>query len=726
MSTETTTRSPAGTGGDPSGRRSELSEVLAGIESEGSVEVDPQGVAVDEAEERQDTAKQRRAADRAARKLIGTFADYPLLMEAKPREGYIFHSDYFRVDDQFATIMAFFHREGANDSFGPFWGLDRIPTGLAEGVTTVVFEQVQRMGERWITDHMKSSDKLDKLDSDDQADGASRLARRKAEKNSSDLEIIAGEIQDGASYLSVHNRLLVRANTLTDLDEAVEKIENLYTDRFGTLSIAAYPGEQRRELSTVFGRNAAKRGPGFHHTSVEFAGSHSLVTNGLNDPSGEYVGNMVGDMNTSAVLFDVNTWPHHVVVADSAIEPAMGRAYVADMWGSKISQSAMLSNSRVVHIVLDGARLDTLGPSFDRLTARVDMHTGDINMLEMFGEETDELGIFPAHLEKLSLMVEELLDVPDIDRTAARGALNEILTLFYVDKKMWVRNAGKNRDELRLVNLDHTEVPRLQDLVSYFDTAYKSTIATVARDENMLRAYNALRLLFTNLLDNNGSLFNTHTSDAIDGVHDARRVIYDFSGLLRRGRGVAMAQLVNTIGFAVDSLGLGDVVIIHGTEHVADSVKAYITQQLEYMSKRGGRVAYLYNDVDKMLGDSEFNKFDAADWTILGTMRESTVAKYQEKLSQDIPPDLERLVTTRGQGLGYLRRGHTNVVFHIDLALGTNPRNQARRDELLAGAEDFVSPLEAASLARQQERATREEQRDEKRAVGPKRMTRNR
>jgi hypothetical protein len=626
--------------------------------------------------------RDRRAAARAARRLKGGFEDYPHLLAIKPREGYLFRSDHFQVDNGVACVLGFFHDEAARDDFGAFWGINRIPAGLGEGVSVIVFEQVRRMGEKWIDDRISTSEKLGKLESGEQESSGTAMSRRKAEKVSLDMEDATAEIQDGASYMHVHNRLLLKAPTLDALDEALERIRRLYVDRFGTLTVAAYPGEQRQEMTSLFRKNEKKRGKGQHFTSVEFAGSHSLVTNGLNDPGGEYVGSMLGDVNTSAVLFAVNDYERHVVVADATLESVLGRAHVPDMWGSKLSQSALLNNGRVVHLVLDGANLDVLGPKLPKLTARLDMNSGDINMFEMFGEREDELSIFPAHLEKLVLMAEQAYETTENDRSIIRGALKETLTTFYIDKQMWVRNAKENRSRLRLVNLDHKHLPRLQDLVSYFDTNYKALSNSTARDDEALHAYNVLKLAFKDLLDNNGDLFNTYTNSQIDGVLEARRVIYDFSKLMRRGKGVAMAQLVNTVGFAVDNLGLGDTVIIHGTENIADRVKEYIDTQFERLFARGGRVAYLYNDVDKMLGDAKFNHFDKADWTLLGPMSDMTVAAYQKHLAQDIPPDLERLVTAKGQNLAYLRRGVTNVVFSLDLALGVNPARAARRAEI--------------------------------------------
>ena len=649
-------------------------------QAEGVQDSAPADGAADEAAEPKKNWWQRR---REVKHLQGTFDAYPHLLALKPKEKYLFRSDYFEVDGSVACILAYFHDDAAHDNFAAFWGIDRIPDGLDERVTAVVLEQVKRMDEKWIDSYTKQSEKLDRLDANEQEETGTASSRRKAAKISGDLGITIGEIQDGASYLSVHNRLFLKAPDLATLDDTIDRVTRLYIDRFGTLKAAPYAGEQRQELSGLWKNNEKKKGKGFHFTSTELAGSYSLVTNGLNDRGGEYVGYMVGDVNNSAVLMDVNAYDHHAIVADATLSEYLDRQRVANMWCSKISQAALLNNGQVVHLVLDGANLGKLGPKFERLTSRVDLNQGDVNMFEMFGEEEDELTVFSAQMEKLKLMFEQLYETSDgAIGSIIRSALEDTATDFYIEQGMWRHNAKEQRHRLRVVNIPHTQVPRLQMFVSYLATAHKALLNSSKTDPDQLRAYNVLRGIANAMLSTNGDLFNNHTASAVDGVRDSRRVVYDFSRLMRRGKGVAMAQLVNIVGFAVGKLGLGDTVIIHGTEHIDDRVKKYIKDQFDHMHERGGRVVYSYNDVDKMLADSDFNKFDAADYTLFGPMRDATVAEYQKQLHQRIPPDLAQLITTKGENLTYLRRGVSNVVFHLDLALGINPYREAQRRQV--------------------------------------------
>lgn len=618
----------------------------------------------------------KRKAEKMPKQQSYDFKSHEMLRVLKPNEGYIFHSDYFELDNQVATILSFFHVDGATDNFGPFWGINKIPSGLGDDVDVVVLEQVNRMSEGWVQSHQVKAEGVAQMDSNETDRAGTSRSRHQSSRKVLDLETVAREIQDGAAYLNVQSRLLVKAPDLERLDYALEQIKRLYVDRFGTLSAAAYAGEQRRELSDLFKKNEKKLGRGMYFTSTEYAGSYSLVTHGMEDPAGEYVGYMVGDVNNSAVLFDVDNYEKHVVVVNEKFHVPLGRVHVSDMWGSKISQSAMLNNHRVVHILMDDCDMDKLGPKFESLTYKLDLNHGAVNMFEMFGEEEDEMSIFPTQMQKLILMAEQAYETTESDRSIIRGSLEQIATKFYVDRKMWHENAKENRDKIRIVNLPHNEVPMLQEFVSYLETGYKQQVMATAKDNKMVNALNVLRLTFRNMLSNNGDLFNTITSDAIDGAKTGQRVLYDFGGLMRRGKGVAMAQLVNIIGFAVGNMGLGDVLIFHGVDLVDDSVKPYLENQFSHLFTKGGRVVYIYNNTDAMLADKAFCHFDKADYTIFGNMTETTVATYQNLLGQKIPPDLSRRITSKSDSVCYIRRGFDNVVFKQDLALGITPKKK--------------------------------------------------
>lgn len=606
------------------------------------------------------------------------FNDYPFLLACKPREKYIFHSDYFQVDNGVATILSFFHMEGAKDDYPAFWGVGRMPTGLDDDIILVGFEQVRRMTKQWVDDHETVAEGVAAGNDKELKKAGTQTTKQKSSRKMQDLQEIASELNNNAAYLQCQFKLLVKAPSLERLEKALIEINRKFTDVFTSLSAAPFMGQQREELSSLFAPMVKKMGHPYYFTSTEFAGAYDLVTHGIEDPDGEYVGKMFGDVNNSAVLFAVNNYAHHAVVANEFYREDLNRTPVADYWGSKISQSCLLHNGRVVHFILDGCDLDILGPKFKGITYKLDMNTGDVNMFEMFGKPGTELSVFANQMQKLILMAEQAYETTPNDRAIIRGSLEEIATRFYIDNKMWFEDAQNHLDRVRIINIPHEQVPMLQMFVSYLDTEHKKALSEPKPDHERVHAFGVLKATFHNLLSSNGDLFNTITSSNIDGAKQGRRVIYDFSSLKHRGQGIAMAQFVNIVGYAVGNLGNGDVCIFHGTEYIADRVKEYVKDQLNMLHDKGGRAVFLYNNIDKMFADREFSEFDKADYTILGAMTNNQVDAYQKTMGQTIPADLASVVTVKNQNIAYIRRDRFNVVFEQDLSLGLNKERGMR------------------------------------------------
>lgn len=614
--------------------------------------------------------------EKSKRKLI---RDFPFFKEIKPRKHFLFFSDYFKIDDSYATILTVFHHQGADDNLPAFWGIDLIPRNLGHGVSVRKLEHVGRVSESWINDHQgRAEGLLNNQMNELSQSGGSLSQRHRLSKQQEQLLEIASDLMNGSSYLRVAIRLLVKAKTLKDLDETVNKINRQYKDRFDTVYATAYVGEQRNELSNLYGKIDDKLGRNFMFTSAEFAGNYSLVTRGIEDKRGEYIGQMQGDVNNSAILMDVDQYDSHVVIAGH--QEARTLSYMdgsvfhglrgSDVWGIKLGQCALLRNRRVVHLILNRAKIDNVGVDLSDITSLVDMTRGDINPFEMFGEKKDSLSIFPAHLEKLELMVDQLKPFPKEISSHVSNALHEALNDFYVDKKMWHRNAQERRHLLRLVGIPHKEVPRLPEFLSYLNMRYEEQVQADAKDPDVLRAYGFLRGVFRDMLDSNGDLFNTTTSDVIDLASVSSRVIYDFSSLLKRSRGVMMAQFVNALGFSVGNLAKGDVLILHGVEWLDDRIKQYVRDKLDQLNDIGVRVVFVYGSVEKMIQDHTFNRFESADYTLLGGMTKPVIEAYQETLKQEVPIALRQLLEHKEPYRWYLRRGFDNIIFANDIQMG--------------------------------------------------------
>lgn len=604
---------------------------------------------------------------------VYSYEDNPHLLALRPHECYMFFSDYTRIDDNmYSCILAMFHNNGATDRFGQFWGLGLLPHNLPKTTKVIRFEQVNRLTDEWVNQHQTRSEKVAEANAGEQGRGGTNTTRRKAGKASTDLETIAAELLNGASYLHVHYRLQVLAPSLKELDAAIDQIRKDYIDAFSSLTLEPYQGEQKKEMSTLLRDNDTKLGTGFYYTSTEYAGSYSLVTHGIEDHDGEFVGTMTGDVNNSAVLFDIDYFPKHIVLADDVFDDRyQDRVRRSNVWGSKIAQAAILNNHKVVHFLLSPVNMDMVSPKFESFTNFVNMTQGDLNMFEFFGDPEAELTLFPKQLEKIKIMTEQISPPTEDDKTVIRDSLSEALTQFYKDSHMWIDNAQYNREKIRLIGIPHEQVPKLEQFVMNLDQKHKALLAASIVDNEQVHAYSTLKSIFRSMLTSNGDLFNTITNSVFDTVTEKNRVIYDFSELLQRGSGIAMAQLVNVVSYALSGLGKGDLAIFHGCDNItSQEVKGFLRREFDFLYKRGGRTCLLYDDVAAYMQDLDFNQAIRADYTITSTMTPADAALYESSFGIKLPNTLKSLITAPKSDNNYLHRGVDNIVFKPDLYVG--------------------------------------------------------
>lgn len=604
---------------------------------------------------------------------VYSYENNPHLLALRPHECYMFFSDYTRIDDNmYSCILAMFHNNGATDRFGQFWGLGLLPHNLPKTTKVIRFEQVNRLTDEWVNQHQTRSEKVAEANAGEQGRGGTNTTRRKAGKASTDLETIAAELLNGASYLHVHYRLQVLAPSLKELDAAIDQIRKDYIDAFSSLTLEPYQGEQKKEMSTLLRDNDTKLGTGFYYTSTEYAGSYSLVTHGIEDHDGEFVGTMTGDVNNSAVLFDIDYFPKHIVLADGVFDDRyQDRVRRSNVWGSKIAQAAILNNHKVVHFLLSPVNMDMVSPKFESFTNFVNMTQGDLNMFEFFGDPEAELTLFPKQLEKIKIMTEQISPPTEDDKTVIRDSLSEALTQFYKDSHMWIDNAQYNREKIRLIGIPHEQVPKLEQFVMNLDQKHKALLAASIVDNEQVHAYSTLKSIFRSMLTSNGDLFNTITNSVFDTVTEKNRVIYDFSELLQRGSGIAMAQLVNVVSYALSGLGKGDLAIFHGCDNItSQEVKGFLRREFDFLYKRGGRTCLLYDDVAAYMQDLDFNQAIRADYTITSTMTPADAALYESSFGIKLPNTLKSLITAPKSDNNYLHRGVDNIVFKPDLYVG--------------------------------------------------------
>lgn len=604
----------------------------------------------------------------------------------KPKNKYYFFSDYFVIDDgaKYGSVLTVIADEGAEVGLSPFWGvlLALVDLGSEYDDISVRFISKSRLRDKsWVESHIDATDRVVSSNENESADFSKGDVANVGDSRAS-LDETMESIRHGASYLDVRMKYLVKAPSLERLDAGIRRINRVLRDRFDTVRVEAYNGSQRHELSMLLRSTTMITDRQFGFTSDEYAGFYNLVTNGIDDLDGEYIGNMQGDVNQAAIMFNVNRYKSHVVIASGKkasllghplhdISPS-GTLMGADMWGIKLGQKALQNNQRVVHLVMNDTRIKEVGLDLSSLTSEVDMNHGALNMFEVFGRKREELTLMNPLIRKITMMAKLVAGLDLGPNPSFDINLQRELTQFFIDEKMWVYNPEDpvNRESVKLVGLPHNEYPLLDKFNLYFRKLYDKLAKGGTNEQQRIAAVEALQGTFEGMLQTASDLFNVYTDESIDDANRDSRVIYNFSELRSRGEGIAMAQLVNVLGYAVNSLREGDVVVIHGVEQIKKELKPYIAKDLKILMRKGVRVVYTYGDIDDMLSDVDFNHLDTADYSLIGNMSQNEVERYDEVLGTSVPGQLQKSITQDVYDVWYLRRSLENVVFAPRISLG--------------------------------------------------------
>ena len=598
----------------------------------------------------------------------------PVLNKIIGHRGINFHSDYMEIDGKVAQILTVIDREGADRSLPMFWMTYLIPRNLGDHVEARLIMPIDRMTDKWTSDaqtkseNVKHSQRAQALDTDSSKDA--QIANSRTE----DLNLISADLNAGDKYLATQLKLFIKASTLNELDAARVRLSQALTQYgFGGVRVVPFEGQQRDEYQNLLAPAMKGISKPQMFTSYELAGAYDLLTHGITDPAGEYVGAMQYDVNNAAVLFDVDNFNESAVIASK--DAAQTLSYDSQqlkgnrnstLWGVKIAQSALINGHNVVHFVLNYTHPEKLGADLSNITNIVDLNRGVINPFQMFGERKDQLSVYSAHSEKLRLMAKqfsEKLEDRDLNRT-----LPEIIRRFYIHSGIWQDNPKANFDLLRAVTIPNDKYPKLEVFNAYLGQSLQAALQH--HQINDVNSIERLQGVFERMENEDGDLFNVHTSDVLTRSMDYAQVFYDFSKLLDRNMSVAMAQLLNTIEFATNQLTDHDVLILHGANKIRKSVKQYIKNHVfQRLRQRGVRIVFLYDSVDDCMDDNDFCQMEHADYTLFGTMTGANIKDYQEIVNGILPAPLSAAIQRKDPTLFFLSRGIDKVIFTQDLVL---------------------------------------------------------
>lgn len=624
------------------------------------------------------------------------------LHKVAPTKGYIFHSDFFQIEDgygskenAYATILQLIVDKSVARGLEPLWGIRLFPQSVLPHANVTVLNHFGVMSKQMAEERQAKAEEAveqDNFTSHRRKGGMSNKIT--SEYKAEDFRRIANDLTNNGRYVEADFRLLVQAPTLEDLEDSLAIIEREFeSNKQGAFTWVAREGEQWTEFSNVLVPPYQQSGKSLGFGSENYAGSYNLVSHGVSDMYGRYFGKTLNELTTAPVLFDIDGFDRHVVIGANGVVSQRSKRKIpvntrySTLWGVSLMQTALADGHRVVSFVLDDSHPNKLGIDLSSITLEVQMNQGAINPLEVFGDPKHQLAAYAPHEEVLKKMLLQL--DPELNSYDLNELFSSALRDFYTNKNMWKPDAKDREDELRLVGLPHKQYPIMSDFLVSLKSLQQT--AEFNNSSQSLKGYSHLVGAMHKLVDVNGDLFDKRTVDSVDDSREAPNVIYNFNNLMERGQDVAMAQLINVFGYATSVLGRsddkvndegmsdgdGDLVIIYGAEQLDPKLFSYFKNQFHILKQRGVRVAWVYNNTDIMVSEdhAELTGMRDADYTICGSLRGDGFNRYEDLMRSAgfaLPSSVERALPQLNDDQFFLRRGGTSLLFEADFVIDTD------------------------------------------------------
>lgn len=534
----------------------------------------------------------------------------------------------------------------ANDDLGDMWGIKCIPDQFSD-VNTVLVDCVKPYTDAWVSKHRDVAEATVSSNYATQSDDGTITEYQKAADDVNDIQQIASELLSGAAYLDNAHYLIISSNKLKNINSAIRQLQQSLSKQIAILSVGTAPMIQSYLLTSIMrsglaGMPKAKK-THWSMPSSMYKGYYNLLSKSILDEEGEFIGQRMYDIFEAPVVFDFDLFIKNAcIINNQKIERNQTLIPVSEYLTAKLEAASLVNGHRVVHINLTNFKTLTSG-LYPNITTSID-DKNRINPFEVFGSVETELSDFSSHIEKMCLLFKQLVANDPSALSIMTGNLASLLNEFYIDQGMWAADARNHRDRLRVIGISHDQVPMLRDFIPYLEERYKS--ASHSGDAQQISALNILRLTFNSLLDINGDVFDTTTSDIFDRHSSSHILQFDLAKLSRRSNQIAMAQLVNILSTACGNVRGGDVLIIHGVEIMPDDVFEFVQKELLKLNDIGGRYVLVYNDIN----ERALSSASTSDYSIISRLTQKDVEYYASLFNapfhEQMVSDLTNMLTS--------------------------------------------------------------------------------
>lgn len=600
-------------------------------------------------------------------------------------ESYTPHEDYIQFKDgSIATTLSLDFEYGKTDPLPLQWGVEitALFSKLIEktNLTFLQITTVNPMSKDWLkkadsaTKAVKSVEgdvdekTLERLKTNELSASIKRRGLRNAQINQIRYELE----NDGAQYLATAFKFWIKAPNIEEFDEFYKELKfKLRQDLKGFKIISHLDGGEN-VFNTLFVKPLDDLGKPAMFTSNEFAGYYPLLSQGISDPNGMYVGEQVGDINNMSVLWDMtlqlaNENGKYAVFlgndkADTITSNTSGNktpifethyASGNSLWLHELVKQYLLltksgpSNidtadktpSYVATVALSPYELS---PSMQKLTEIYNLNEGILNPLENFKIRNREADINAVINEKWEAILRELgnssmarttTDISD----SVISTFKKTLSTLHTDFGMRGKTLNDNSKRTRFSGLYHSEYPTLLDLRTTIESEYTASINARSNKQDSIKAQelNTIKSLIDKFESENGDIFNVYTSIQIDKIRENRHDLFDLSHLKERSGIIQMVQLINSIDLILHNLKENDLLILYGCDEISNFGHTYLIKQLkDAVQSKHIKVACFYNNFSSLtvtekgdrsarktiITDSELDILNNTGYVLLGQL----------------------------------------------------------------------------------------------------------
>lgn len=586
--------------------------------------------------------------------------------------GYQFTPSFIKVGGRYATIVKVGNKYGTNRGYDFGWFVRMIPEISVEGVKSYFFETDKLVTQAEQANIMKENVAGGQ---ETYINGTSiNVTESENEERIRDKRIIDYK---RTSALEGNNQAIIDCKLVIllvgDNPDAIayqlKRLQSIYDDKLTGIELQSIGGEQQELLSKLFNK---PDGDIYDYTFMasDFAGNDHAVRKGLDDPKGWAIGTIAMSHAKGEAFMALNqSFKKKILVTghkESSIQGYSNELSSSSLWGQLIANNAMVDGHKVYHIVLNNFKYyhdnsddpEFLCPiSLENSIERVDLSKGGLNPLEMFGEQENVISIYNSNIRKIAEMfyLQSNRKLSETEKNLLISLLND----YYINQKLWHRQAKDFPERLRVIGMAHDQYGTLGDFINGLNNAITSAKKSGTETEinELKNIYNVLK----NSLDSHSQIFNNITTLSTETCNQNKFLqhYYDLSGL-RTEPNIMEAQFLNTFDFSTQSAKPNDIIMIHGMDKLSIETIELITHKLDILSEKGVRLAYLFDTISS--GENEkkvttanifntdgilYNNFEGEfDYTIIGSLTKKELEIYEKKIHQKLTDDLKEYLTS--------------------------------------------------------------------------------